>query len=105
MYLDSPLQDPPKFTQNWEFWFEIKPYGNPGLGESPNRNDFSKENTNQGFKNALYMIKDVFFLPIAIIQLSRISLNWPQFLLSMEEQKLFMIIVSARVRISTIRSY
>jgi hypothetical protein len=23
------LQDPPKFTQNWEFWFENKPSGNP----------------------------------------------------------------------------
>jgi hypothetical protein len=23
------LQDPPKFTQNWDFWFENKPSGNP----------------------------------------------------------------------------
>jgi hypothetical protein len=24
-----PLQDPPKFTQNLDFWFENKPSGNP----------------------------------------------------------------------------
>jgi hypothetical protein len=26
-----PVQDPPKFTQIWIFWFENKPSGNPGL--------------------------------------------------------------------------
>jgi hypothetical protein len=26
----SPLQGPPKFTQNWDFWFENIPSGNPG---------------------------------------------------------------------------
>jgi hypothetical protein len=30
MYQDFTLQDPPKFTQNWDFWFENKPSGNPG---------------------------------------------------------------------------
>jgi hypothetical protein len=24
------MQDPPKFTQIWIFWFENKPSGNPG---------------------------------------------------------------------------
>jgi hypothetical protein len=30
IYQDFSLQDPPKFTQNWDFWFENKPSGNPG---------------------------------------------------------------------------
>jgi hypothetical protein len=25
------MQDPPKFTQIWIFWFENKPSGNPAL--------------------------------------------------------------------------
>jgi hypothetical protein len=28
-----PLQDPPKFTQNWDFWFENKPSGSPDNAE------------------------------------------------------------------------
>jgi hypothetical protein len=30
LYQHLPLQDPPKFTQIWDFWFENKPSGNPG---------------------------------------------------------------------------
>jgi hypothetical protein len=32
IYLDFPLQDPPKFTQNWYFCLENKPSGNPARG-------------------------------------------------------------------------
>jgi hypothetical protein len=30
IYQHLPLQDPSKFTQNWYFWFEKTPSGNPG---------------------------------------------------------------------------
>jgi hypothetical protein len=31
IYQHFSLQDPPKFTPNWEFWFENMPSGNPAL--------------------------------------------------------------------------
>jgi hypothetical protein len=30
-----PLQDPPKFPQNWDFWFEKKPSGSTGSDGIP----------------------------------------------------------------------
>jgi hypothetical protein len=35
MYQHLPLQDPPQFYPNWDFWFENVPSGSPGeeLGE------------------------------------------------------------------------
>jgi hypothetical protein len=31
MYQHLPLQDAPKFTRKWNFWFESMPSGNPAL--------------------------------------------------------------------------
>jgi hypothetical protein len=36
IYQHLTLQDTPKFTQNWEFWYENIPSGSPGKECGPN---------------------------------------------------------------------
>jgi hypothetical protein len=31
IYQHLPFKGPPKFAQIWDFWFENKPSGNPGV--------------------------------------------------------------------------
>jgi hypothetical protein len=41
IYQHLPLQDPPKFTQIWIFWFENRPSGNPAPQPPNSRNMIS----------------------------------------------------------------
>jgi hypothetical protein len=49
------LQDPPKFTQNWDFWFENKPSGNPDWAKERENEVFSRLFKNKIFSDMMYV--------------------------------------------------